>query len=115
MILLNEHKKTILASRCYSANSFFSRLKGLMGEKSLPEGTGLIITPCNSIHMFFMKFPLDAVFIDKNSRVIHIIENLRPWKVSRLIVKARSVIELPQGTVSRTGTSLGDVLIFRDE
>jgi uncharacterized membrane protein (UPF0127 family) len=83
-----------------------------MGKKDLAGGCGLLLSPCNSIHMFFMLFPIDAVFLDKNNKIMHIEENLMPWRISRYIPRARSVLELPSGTVSKTETKTGDTLIM---
>ncbi len=90
------------------ANNFFTRFKGLMGTRTLPAGGGLWIVPCNSIHMFFMKIPLDVIFLDKNHNVVHLIENIKPWRVSKIVAKAHSVIELPVGTIANSRTIVGD-------
>ncbi len=103
-------KDTIVASDCRIADNFFTRFRGLMGKKSLEQGSGLLITPCNSIHMFFMKFPIDAVFIDRGNNVLYIAEAIRPWKVSKIISGAHSVLELPAGTAKLAGVKIGDNL-----
>lgn len=104
----------MLAYNCDRAGTFFARFKGLQLVKELPAGSGLLITPCNSIHMFFMRFPIDAVFIDADNNVVCIEEGIKPWRVSRVIRNARSVLELPAGTAAATGTVLGDVLGFSE-
>lgn len=101
---------TILADKCEIADNFWLRFKGLMGRSYLPQDSGLIITPCNSIHMFFMKIPLDIVFITNKNTVIHTIENIRPWKFSKIITSAYSVIELPIGTIKNCNIQVGDLL-----
>lgn len=110
MLIRNLTKSTNLTSHCMIADNFFSRLKGLMGIDSFIEGSGLFITPCNSVHMFFMKIPLDILFIDKNNTVVHMVENLKPWKLTRIVWKAHSVIELPVGVIKNSFTQLGDHL-----
>lgn len=110
MVAINITRKTELANDCKLARTFFARFMGLQFKRELPAGHGLLITPCNSIHMFFMRFAIDAVFIDKNGAVVHICEGIKPWRVSRIVGKARSVLELPAGTVSSTGTAIGDAL-----
>ncbi len=112
MKILNHSKKTQIADTCRIAKNFFPRFMGLMGKKNLSEGSCLIITPCNSIHMFFMKIPLDIIFIDKNSKVLHIIESIKPWRISKIIRNSHSVIELPVGTLSKSKTTIGDQLII---
>jgi uncharacterized membrane protein (UPF0127 family) len=111
MKILNTTKASVLADKCACANNFFTRFKGLMGINSLPKGGGLLITPCNSIHMFFMKFPLDVVFIDKEGLVVHLIHGIRPWRLSPIVWKAHSVIELPTGIIRASNTALGDRIV----
>ena len=110
MRIKNATKKIILADSVSVADNFISRFIGLMGKKEFPEGNCLVITPCKSIHMFFMKFPIDVLFIDKDQKVTYIIENMKPWSFSRIVWNSYNVIELPAGTVSKTGTKTGDLL-----
>lgn len=110
MIIENITKNTILADECRVADTFLSRFMGLMGKKTLQPGSGLLIKPCNSIHMFFMHFPIDAVFLNSDNKVVHIIEGIMPWRVSPVIRQARSVLELPVGTVESSSTDVGDRL-----
>ncbi|NJD04257.1 MAG: DUF192 domain-containing protein [Ruminiclostridium sp.] len=112
MKIVNTSKNTILAENCSTANTFFTRFKGLMGVNRLPAGSGLHIAPCNSIHMFFMKIPLDIVFLDKDNTVVHLIEDIKPWKVSKIVHKAHSVLELPTGTIKASGTRMEDKIGF---
>ena len=112
MIIRNKRKLTSLAVNCQTADSFLSRFKGLMGRETITEGSGLIITPCNSIHMFFMKFALDIVFLDKNNRVVHIAENIKPWRLSKIVRSATTAIELPINSVKASRTEIGDTLEF---
>ncbi len=78
----------------------------------LPDGSGLVIVPCNSIHMFFMRYPLDVIFLDKSGVVIFTYHGIKPWRVGRIVKGARTAIELPAGTIARTGTEVGDTLHF---
>ncbi len=110
MIIRNVTRKTILANNCELAATFFSRFKGLQLRKELPAGAGLLIVPCNSIHMFFMRFAIDAVFIDDGSRIVHIEHGIRPWRISMVVKNARSVLELPAGTARATGSEPGDLI-----
>jgi uncharacterized membrane protein (UPF0127 family) len=79
-----------------------------MGKKGLPPDGGLIIEPCSGVVSFFMRFPIDVVFLDANSEVVHIVEDLRPWKASKIVRASKLVVELPTGTVGRTHTQRGD-------
>ena len=62
------------------ARTLFERMKGLIGTKTLPDGEGMLILRCNSIHTFFMSFPIDATFLDRNDRVVKVVRNIRPWR-----------------------------------
>jgi uncharacterized protein len=110
MIIRNITRNTVLTNQCDHARSFFARLKGLQLKKDLPAGSGMLITPCNSIHMFFMRFPIDAIFLDKDQNVLYIEEDIKPWRISKVIKNSRSVLELPAGTAKATGTILCDRL-----
>jgi uncharacterized membrane protein (UPF0127 family) len=87
-----------------------ARTLGLMFRAELPEGDGLMIRPCNSIHMFFMRFPLDVAFLDRDGVVLHTVHGIRPWRVSRLVRRAKAAIELPAGTLAAAGVEKGTVL-----
>jgi Uncharacterized ACR, COG1430. len=90
----NETKNTILAERAIMARSFFSRLKGLLGTLSLPSGQGLLLEPCNGIHMLGMLYAIDAVFIDKQGVVVGLVERIPPFALSKTYKKAQSCLEL---------------------
>ena len=111
--LLNETRGTCLGEKIDLADNFVSRFNGLMWRKSLPEGSGLWISPCNSVHMFWMFMPLDILFLDRDQHIVHTIENLRPWRVSPLIKKAHSVLELPVGSIQKTQSQVGDLISSR--
>jgi uncharacterized protein len=83
-------------------------MKGLLGKNSLMAGEGLLIRPCKGIHTFGMRFPIDVLFLDKNSHVIAIIKNIQPNKMTRLYLGASGVIELSAGTIDATATKPGD-------
>ena len=105
---LDRGKTLITAGRV--ADTFWGRLRGLMGSKPLAPGEGLLIVPCNSVHTHFMRFPIDVLYVDGAQEVIGIDENLPPWRFGRPRRQARFVIELPAGTVKATGTRPGDRL-----
>ena len=108
MKAFNATKQRMLAGVLMVADSFFRSLIGLMGKPRLEDGHGLWIIPCQSIHTFWMRFPIDVIFLDEHYKVIHLVENLRPFHISRHLSGARSVIELPVSTIQTTGTQLGD-------
>lgn len=92
------------------ADTFWSRLRGLMGSKSLAPGEGLLVVPCKSIHTHFMRFPIDVLYVNGAQEVVGIDRRLPPWRFGWPRSGARFVIELPAGTVSATGTQIGDQL-----
>ncbi len=106
----NTTRNVILVSKGRLANSFWRRLRGLVGVKNLPEGDGLLIEPCNQIHCMFMSIPIDVLYIGNDQRVLAIDTAMRPWAVGRLVRGATRVLELPAGTVAATGTQVGDQL-----
>ncbi|MEZ4357798.1 MAG: DUF192 domain-containing protein [Eubacteriales bacterium] len=91
------------------AQSVFSRFKGLIGKKGLLPGEGLIIKPCKQVHTFYMRFPLDILFVDKKMQILHI-ETLEPGKVGKFVSKAHFVLEVPVGTANDFGIFTGDYL-----
>lgn len=105
-----------LAERCGEARGFFARGKGLMGRPGLAPGEGLLIDPCSSVHSFFMRFPIDVVFVDRAHRVVGLTEAMSPNRPFAGAWGARYVVELPAGTVAATGTRVGDALrVEKDE
>jgi uncharacterized membrane protein (UPF0127 family) len=112
MVVHNLTRSTTLGDKVEVAETMGSRLKGLLGQNGLAEGEGLHIVPCNSIHMFFMRFPIDVAFLDDESRVVRAIHSIRPWRATRIYFSASSALELPAGTLARTGTLEGDQLRF---
>jgi uncharacterized membrane protein (UPF0127 family) len=113
-IALAREDGTVICQRCAVADRMFSRMKGLLGRKSLGEGEGILIRPAPSIHTFFMRFPIDAVFLSKDGEVLKVAENVRPWR-ARSCRHARSVLELGAGEASRHGIMVGDQLAAQSE
>lgn len=94
-----------------SAVTLRDRLVGLLGHASLAEDEGLWIEPCNSVHMFGMRFPIDVVFVDAEGRVVRVVDTLRPWRMTLPVRGARAALEIPAGAAARTRTEAGDLLI----
>jgi uncharacterized protein len=111
-LLLNRTRGAVLALRVERAERVLDRFRGLLGRASFEEGRALAIAPCASIHTFFMKFPIDAVFLDRRGRVVRALSDLRPWRATRFHLRAVRAVELPAGTLARTGTREGDELSF---
>lgn len=107
----NVTRDTELASRGQLANTYWSRLVGLVGRTDLPAGEGLLIDPCSSVHCFFMSIPIDVLYLDKDNRVVAIDANLKPWRIGSLHRGVKRVLELPAGSAARSGTLVGDQLV----
>ena len=90
------------------ADNPWTRLRGLIGRSGLAPGEGLLIVPCNSIHMFFMRFAIDVLYVDRAHQVVGLHHALAPWRVGRMYRQAHFVVELPAGTLRATGTEVGD-------
>lgn len=112
MRLLNRRTGSVVAAKVERAASFVARLRGLLGRSGLGEGEALVIAPCASIHTFFMRFPIDAAFLARDGRVVRALSDLRPFRATRIYPSAALVVELPAGTLRRTGTAEGDQLSF---
>jgi uncharacterized membrane protein (UPF0127 family) len=114
LTIRNSDRGSVLASRAAVADTSVSRCVGLLKHDNLPEGHGLWIVPCEGIHTFGMKFPIDVLFLDRRKRVLKIRRNMVPRRLS-LHLWAHSVLELPAGTVDATGTLPGDQLEFHSQ
>jgi uncharacterized protein len=102
-----------LVSKARVATSMWSRFWGLLGRRSLPNDEGLLIVPCNSVHTFFMRFPIDVLFLDKDDRVLKIATELRPFRVA-VGRGARRVLEIAAGRAASAGVRVGDKVTFVD-
>jgi uncharacterized protein len=92
------------------ADNHWTRMKGLLGRTGLAPGAGLLIVPSNSIHMFFMRFAIDVLYVDRSLKVVGLHHTLKPWRVGQMNLRSHLVIELPAGTLQATGTEVGDQL-----
>lgn len=116
----NLTRQQVLAVSLESADGLWGRFMGLMGRASLPEGDGLWLSGTNGIHMMFMRFPIDAVFLGRPipaeagaQEVLSVHRRLRAWTgLVPLVRGAYGVLELPVGTIERTGTAVGDRILF---
>jgi uncharacterized membrane protein (UPF0127 family) len=98
-----------VCERCTLAAGPLTRMRGLLGRRALPSGEGLLLRPAGSIHTLFMRFPIDAVFLDGEQRVVKVVAGLRPWRTAAAR-GARTVVELPAGEAERRGVRTGDKL-----
>jgi uncharacterized membrane protein (UPF0127 family) len=112
--VVNKTRGTILGDQIREARDFRARFIGLMGRDELSSGQGLHLVPCNSIHTLFMRIPIDLAFLDSVGTVLKSVSALPPWRATRIIFGARSVLELPAGTLQKCCTSEGDSLCFEE-
>jgi uncharacterized membrane protein (UPF0127 family) len=106
----NRTRQSFLATELAVANTHWTRLRGLMGTVpgQFRLGHGLWIVPCHGIHTMAMRFPIDVVYLSPDKVVIHLEENVKPWRITPVLMEAATVLEVPSHTVWNTGTTLGD-------
>ena len=100
-----------MCERCIVADRPLTRLRGLLGRKALPPGDGLLLRPAAAIHTCFMRFPIDAVFLDSDLRVVGVAAHLKPWRGAARR-GARAVLELSAGESGRRRVEVGDRLLL---
>jgi uncharacterized protein len=105
----NHTRNAVLGEAVEVADTSEKRRVGLLKHERLEPGQGLWIEPCESVHTFFMKFAIDLVYVDKHQKVRKVRKAVPPWRLSACLT-AHSIIELPAGTIERTGTQAGDEL-----
>ena len=113
--VINETKKTVVATNVVRAETFLQRLFGLMLKPDLRHGEGLLLEPCNGIHTCFMRFPIDAVFLNGNWQVVSIRRALKPWRFVPFVAGAQLVLELPAGETLPSSVEPGDFLTPRPQ
>jgi uncharacterized membrane protein (UPF0127 family) len=119
-VVHNVTRETTLASRVEMGASLWAKFKGLMGRASMSRNHALWLPDSNGIHMMFMRFPIDAVFLDRpeadgSRRVVSVHRELRPWVgLVPWVRHGHGVLELPVGVIDATSTSVGDVIAFED-
>lgn len=111
MLVRNETRNTVLAELADVADSSAKRRKGLLGRNSLPVGRGLWIIPCESVHTWGMRFPIDVLYLDRKKRIQKLRSVMTPWRLS-FCLSAHSVLELPAGVIEDTNTQRGDQLVL---
>jgi hypothetical protein len=107
---INQATGQVIASRVKIAQDFQSRSTGLLNRSSLDENEGLLIKPCNSIHTFFMKFPIDVLFLDQKGKVVKIGESIKPWRLFGALFKGCMVLEIRAGRLKQVKTTVGDII-----
>ena len=109
---VNTTRGTELGAKIRVADTGLSRIVGLLGERGLPHGDGLLIVPSQGVHTWGMLFPIDVLVLDDDWNVLAVRKNMRTFRMTRVFWKAAAVLELPSGVAEATGTSVGDTLSF---
>ncbi len=112
MRIVNQTRQSILITKGRVADTFWLRLRGLLGTSSLREGDGLILVGEKSIHTLFMNFPIDVIYVDNQQQVIRVAENMVPYRLGPFVFQAAYILETPVGVVAATSTQVGDQLRF---
>ena len=112
MRITNQTKNTVVAEQAQLADTVVSRLVGLLNRSSLLPREALVITDCRSIHMFFMRFSIDVLFVNKDNKVLGLVKNIKPFQMSPYFIRAKKAIELPVGVIDSSRTEKGDILLF---
>ena len=115
MIVVNADKDTRLGEAIEVAETAVQRVKGLLGRDCLADGQGLLFKHCSSLHTFFMQFPIDIIYTDKNGKVLKLARGTRPFKLVAAPFRSFYALELPEGAIQESRTKVGDRLIFDTE
>jgi uncharacterized protein len=108
----NTTRGTVVGQRIRVAETGLTRIVGLLGERELPPGDGLLIVPSQGVHTLGMRFPIDIAVLDNDWRVIAIRRDMGPFRMTRMFWKAAAVLELPSGMLESTSTLVGDTIEF---
>ena len=101
----------VVCERCDVADHLVARMRGLLGRSDLPQGEGILLRPAGSIHTFFMRFPIDVVFLNEENEVVKVVHRLAPWRAAGM-KGARSVLELSAGEAESRGIEVGSTMQF---
>ncbi|MGH7933435.1 MAG: DUF192 domain-containing protein [Candidatus Binataceae bacterium] len=116
---LNRTRGTVLCGQLEDAGGVAGQTRGLLGRERLEPGHGMLFArgrfePFMWMHMFFMRFAIDIVFLDRNGVVIKINPELKPWRISSVVTRARKALELPAGAAAQSGTAVGDSIALEE-
>jgi uncharacterized membrane protein (UPF0127 family) len=110
--IINETRNTTIAESVQLADTVFSRLIGLLDRSDIASQEALIITHTRSIHMFFMRFSIDVIFVDKAFRVVGLVKHIKPFQMSPYFWRAHYAIETATQTISASRTEIGDKIAW---
>jgi len=109
-VVRNLTRNTVIADRATMAASMLTRMRGLIGRRTLTRGEGLVIGPCSGVHTFFMRMPLDVLFLNRHNQVVCSVSGLPTWAMLPWVRGATRAIEVPVGIVHESRTAVGDLL-----
>src|ERR1043166_5383378 len=115
MIVRNSSRDSVLGEAIEVADSAVRRVKGLLGRECLEDGQGLLFKQASSLHTFFMRFPIDILFIDKTGKVLRSRPHVAPFKLVAAPLRAFYALELPAGAINKSNTKVGDRMLFFEE
>ncbi len=115
MIVRNQARETVIGEAIEVADTAVRKVKGLLGRECLEDGQGLLFKKCSSLHTFFMRFPIDIIFVDKDLKVLKLSCGVTPFKLVAAPLRASFAIELPANAIARSETRLGDTLWFEED
>ncbi len=114
MIVKNANRTTVIGEAIEVAATAAQRAKGLLGRDCLSQGEGLLFKGCSSLHTFFMQFPIDIIYADKEGKVLKLAKEVRPFKLVPAPLRAYFAVELPVGAIQASDTRVGDYLDFAE-
>jgi uncharacterized protein len=115
VIVRNLVRATVIGEAIEVADTAVRRVKGLLGRECLEDGQGLLFKGCSSLHTFFMRFPIDIIFLDRDFKVLKISADVKPFKLVAAPLRAYYALELPRGAAARSETRVNDHLSFEEE
>ena len=115
MIITNSERGTVIGEAIQVAMTAVQRVKGLLGRDCLADGQGLLFKGSASLHTFFMQFPIDVVFMDRQGKVLKVARGVRPFKVVMAPFRSYYALELPVGAVDASSTRVGDRVVFVED
>jgi uncharacterized membrane protein (UPF0127 family) len=110
--VLDSTRGSVVGERVRVADGIWTRLVGLLGSASLPPGAGLLLNPSQGVHTLGMRYAIDVVFLSPDFKVVALRERLKPFRMTSLISRAATVLELPAGTIGNCRIEVGDQLVF---
>lgn len=109
----NQTRTSVLGTRVRLADSWLLRMRGFLGRPAPAQGEGLLMTPCRAVHMYWMTYPLDVLFLDRHGKVVALYPNLRPRRRTGFHGSAEYALELPAGSIEASGTQVDDLVVWK--